>query len=74
LIDTKNSNPALPSNHPFAIVTPGFYWSATTCIATGCTNHAWRVGIHDGTVGAEIKTNADFRAWCVRGGHGYDGY
>jgi hypothetical protein len=74
LISTINSNPALPSGHPFSIVTPGFYWSATTCIATGCTNHAWRVGIHDGAVGAEIKTDADFRAWCVRGGHGYDGY
>ena len=74
LIDMANSSPALPNGHPFNIVTPGFYWSATTCIATGCTNHAWRVGLHDGAVGPEIKTDADFRAWCVRGGHGYDGY
>jgi len=74
LIDMANADPALPSNHPFSVVTPGFYWSATTCIATGCTNHAWRVGIHDGAVGPEIKADADFRAWCVRGGHGYDGY
>ena len=74
LIDMANSSPALPSGHPFNIVTPGFYWSATTCIATGCTNHAWRVGIHDGAVGVETKADADFRAWCVRGGHGYDGY
>jgi hypothetical protein len=74
LIDTTNSNPALPTNHPFSTVTSGFYWSATTCIATGCTNHAWRIGIHDGAVGVETKTDADFRAWCVRGGFGYDGY
>ena len=74
LIDTTNSFPALPDNHPFSVVTQGFYWTATTCIATGCTNHAWRVGIHDGAVGAEIKTDADFYVWCVRGGHGYDGY
>jgi len=77
LIDTTHLlvPPALPSNHPFDIPEgSGFYWSATTCIATGCTNHAWRVGIHDGAVGVETKADADFRAWCVRGGHGYDGY
>jgi len=74
LIDTTNSFPALPDNHPFNTVAQGYYWSATTCIATACTNHAWRVGIHDGAVGAEIKTDPDFYAWCVRGGHGYDGY
>jgi Protein of unknown function (DUF1566) len=77
LIDTAHLlvPPALPSNHPFDIPEgSGFYWSATTCIATGCTNHAWRVGIHDGAVGVETKADADFRAWCVRGGHGYDGY
>ena len=74
LIDTTNSFPALPDNHPFNTVAQGYYWSATTCIATACTNHAWRVGIHDGAVGAEIKTDADFHAWCVRGRHGYDGY
>jgi len=30
---------------------------------------SWRVGIHDGAVGPEQRQNADFRAWCVRGGH-----
>jgi hypothetical protein len=74
LIDTISANPALPIGHPFSVVTPGFYWSTTTCIAAGCTDHAWRVGIHDGAVGPEVKTDIDFRAWCVRGGHGYDGY
>jgi hypothetical protein len=71
LVDTTQTNPALPSGHPFQNVQSSFYWSATT--SSRFTNAAWFVYIGDGVVNVTSKP-FDFFVWCVRGGHGYDAY
>ena len=47
LIDFGNSNPALPTGHPFIVPAGGVFWSSTT--ATNNTGRAWT--IEDGTMG-----------------------
>lgn len=59
LVDTNNSNPALPTGHPFDNVQSAGYWSATTN-ALNPTN-AWSVNFHNGLV---VDSGL---AWCVRG-------
>ncbi len=71
LVDPTQSNPALPSGHPFSNVQPSFYWSATTY--TSFTAFAWFVHFLDGVVGGVDKAGT-FNVWCVRGGQGYDAY
>jgi hypothetical protein len=70
LVDRSQSNPALPSGHPFGNVQSSNYWSATT-LAFGATG-AWLVAFNDGNVGTFDKSFG-FLAWCVRGGPGVDG-
>ncbi len=70
LIDVTQSNPALPSGHPFSNVQSSAYWSAST-LAFGSTN-AWVVGFSSGGVNGVDKSSGLFLAWCVRGGQGPD--
>lgn len=68
LLDGTQSNPALPSGHPFqGIGATDSFWSATS------TEHdsllAWIVDMGSiGNSGWSTKTAAFDRVWCVRGG------
>lgn len=68
LVDRSQSNPSLPSGHPFTVLSV-FFWSATT--DAGNTSLAWfvRLGVGDVFGGVKVGTNV---AWCVRGGSGVD--
>ena len=71
LVDPSNSQPALPSSHPFVSLPP-FFWSATT--NTDTPTEAWRVFISSGAVFASNKAGAPGSfVWCVRGGQSFDG-
>jgi len=71
LVDNDNSNPALPTGHPFSNVQSSSYWSSTTYV--GNTSDAWGVGFATGVVGY-VGKGINFYVWCVRGGHGHDAY
>jgi hypothetical protein len=70
LIDPTQSNPVLPSGHPFSNVRSAVYWSATSF--AGDTAGAWRVDFFGGFVGGADKSIDGVLAWCVRGGPGVD--
>jgi hypothetical protein len=72
LVDNDNSNPSLPTNHPFTNVQSTGYWSSSTY--ADYTLNAWYVDFANGNVGHTSKTQDGWRAWCVRGGHGHDAY
>ena len=69
LADLTQSNPALPSGHPFAVDTSSNYWSATTDIRDSTDARA--VGFHSIFILSTSKSNA-YYAWCVRGGQAAD--
>ena len=70
LVDPTAPPPiALPPGHPFVNV-PLLVWSATT--QAGATGNAWSMGFSSGGMASNLKS-VFTRAWCVRGGHGYDG-
>ena len=69
LIDPTQSNPSLPSGHPFTVLS-SFYWSDTTN-ASDATN-AWVVYFSSGYVGGAGKSTPIAHVWCVRGGPGID--
>ncbi len=71
LVDTTQSNPALPAGHLFLNVQSSFYWSATT--VADAASDAWGVDFGGGLVFTGGKS-ANVYVWCVRGGHGYDAY
>lgn len=72
LVDSSNSNPSLPTAHPFTNVLTEFYWSATT--SAPVPGAAWSVDFRDGSLGTADKGNdLSFFAWCVRGGQSFDG-
>ncbi len=70
LVDTSNSDPALPTGHPFLNVQSALYWSASTN-ANGPA-FAWSVNFVNGFVSFFTKGSSRL-AWCVRGGQAYDG-
>jgi hypothetical protein len=67
LIDTTQSNPTLPSGHPFQNVQSDYYWSSTAYVFD--PNNAYNVSLANGTVVAGVKS-ATFYMWAVRGGQG----
>ena len=69
LVDTTQSNPALPSGHPFTNVQSYYYWSSTTNVFDPC--YAWFVTFFNGVVTTTAKSGTHY-VWCVRGGHGHD--
>ena len=71
LVDTTNTNPVLPTGHPFSNVQSFLYWSSTT--GANVTDYAWHVGLGSGFVDGNPKVY-DLYVWCVRGGHGHDAY
>ena len=71
LVDPANSNPSLPTGHPFTNIQSGFYWSAST--SAGDPTLAWRVAFFNGDVNGSSKAGTN-HAWCVRGGMNADAY
>ena len=70
LVDTSNSRPALPTDHPFPDGIRALYWSASTDVLN--PHNAWLVDIAEGGV-LSIFKNGTLRAWCVRGDQSFDG-
>ncbi|MBF8276690.1 MAG: uncharacterized protein HW390_1763 [Candidatus Brocadiaceae bacterium] len=70
LVDPTQSNPSLPSGHPFTNVRSDYYWSSTTLAFS--TSNAWGVDFSDGGVDGLDKSNDGYYVWCVRGGQGYN--
>ncbi len=70
LVDTSNSNPALPTLHPFQNVQNNAYWSATS--EASAPGAVWIVLFTSGLVTFGPKTDPRF-IWCVRGGQVFDG-
>ena len=54
LIDTTQSNPALPNGHPFLNVQSDYYWSSTACAFN--TDYAWFMDLANGTWTIANKT------------------
>lgn len=65
LKDYKNSNPALPTGHPFLNVVNDYYWTSTTYILD--TAQAWVSGFAVGIIERDLKT-ATYTVIPVRGG------
>ena len=71
LVDPANSNPSLPTGHPFTNVLSAGYWSATTVADN--PYGAWLVRFGNGDVDTVSKGGSEL-AWCVRGGMNADAY
>ena len=66
LVDTTQTDPALPSGHPFNNVQQSHgYWSSTTY--GGDTHFAWHVYMHNGGVHYHHKDGGNACVWPVRG-------
>lgn len=76
LVDNNNSNPALPTGHPFSNVTTGCYWSSTSSPTVAYpSSFAMYVSFSSGSMAGTPKSLASgVYMWCVRGGHGHDTY
>ena len=70
LVDLQTSSPSLPDGNPFDAPPTPPVWSITSDAEDN--SYAWSVNFADGTLHTDGKGAAEF-AWCVRGGHGYDG-
>lgn len=71
LVDRTQSNPSLPSGHPFQNVQSSSYWSATT--TSFDASFAWVVAFGSGGVNIFLKSvSGSVFLWCVRGGQGVD--
>ena len=66
LVDTTQSNPALPSGHPFQNVQSDYYWSST--VYAGDPGFAWLVTMSSGFVSSSSKSYFSYYVWAVRGG------
>lgn len=72
LVDTRRSNPSLPSGHPFVNVRFGdgvpAYWTSTNHEQTS-SGAAWFVNLGSGAAGLANKATSGF-TWPVRAGRG----
>jgi hypothetical protein len=64
LVDAGESNPALPSGHPFTNVMTYYYWSSTTDESS--TYGAWVTYMWDGHVSKYDKDYFSLYVWPVR--------
>ena len=67
LVDSSQSDPALPLGHPFDNVQSSRYWSASS--AESHANSAWYVSMDFGVVGTAAN-GLSYYVWPVRGGAG----
>jgi hypothetical protein len=90
LVNPSGGSPALPTGHPFVNVQPHFYYSATTSWSTSLFFYfsppspgdpdgtvypgaAWGGNLDSGVASTYLKYGTAY-VWCVRGGHGHDGW
>jgi hypothetical protein len=66
LVDAAQTNPVLPSGHPFINVQPDRYWSSTT--GSFDTAYAWFVNLAYGSVDSSNKAAGLLYLWPVRTG------
>jgi hypothetical protein len=62
LISHQNVNPALPGDHPFDNVFPGYYWSADSC--RRLPDQAWYVHLGGGRVHRGMK-HGSYMVWPI---------
>ena len=73
LIDTTQTNPTLPTGHPFTTAQADNYWTATTYEPD--RNIAWGVNFNGGSVSVVLyKNGTGLFGWCVRGPMNADAY
>lgn len=65
LVDYSESNPALPSAHPFSNVQAAFYWTSSSNAQS--PSSAWFVDIETGIGSTDVKSSTN-HVWPVRGG------
>lgn len=65
LVDYSESDPALPSAHPFTSVQTSFYWSSSSNAQS--PSSAWFVDIATGIGSTDVKSGTN-HVWPVRGG------
>ena len=65
LVNYGDSDPALPSGHPFTSVQSSAYWSSSTNVVTAA--FAWSVTMFSGAANPVIKSDTR-HVWPVRGG------
>lgn len=63
IVSHSRINPALPSDHPFVNVFPGYYWTATTCARL--PDQAWYIHLGGAKVYRGLKY-ASYMVWPVR--------
>jgi uncharacterized protein DUF1566 len=71
ILDSTQSNPALPAGNPFTNEQPAAYWAATSD-ATDPLNKAWVINFsgNGNFATGNSKTATTALVWCVRGGSG----
>jgi hypothetical protein len=72
LVQVGNSNPALPTGHPFLTVLNENYWSSSVASQATSNDNYRFVSVGTGLVFYAARSEA-MRVWCVRGGAGFDG-
>jgi hypothetical protein len=73
LVVRTQTNPSLPSGHPFLNAEPYGYWSTTTFDTTSTSEYAWWVSFSLGYPAFNSKNDKHY-VRAVRGGHGYNAY
>lgn len=75
LIDTSNTNRALPTSHPFILPPPDSvnidYWFSSS-FDTSVTSGRWFINLALGEVRDPFSINSGARLWCVRSGKSFD--
>jgi hypothetical protein len=65
LLSHVQINPALPTDHAFTNVFPGYYWTSTTCVRL--PREAWYVHLGGGRLFKGMK-HGSYMVWPVRSG------
>lgn len=65
LMDPSQTNPPLPTGHPFIRMEAQYYWTSTT--SQEFSDRAWAVSMSTGAIDTNLKT-AKLPVWLVRGG------
>jgi hypothetical protein len=65
LIDSSQTDPALPSGHPFGNIKSSIFWSSTPSETDDIV--AWHASFFSGEVVTDQKSQTR-RAWCLLGG------
>jgi len=72
LMAPGNTNPALPTGHPFLNAVNGVLWTQTFAAVQG-VGLVRTVDIGTGSAIGTLASDSNAMFWCVRGGSGHDG-